>query len=283
MLTGYLESHDSELVSHLDGVLGSSLARERRTVIQAALKAGHLLMSRFRQPQSVHYKAGKDFTTEIDAQAETLIRELIGRDFPSHGFLGEEQGSSGQTEYTWIIDPLDGTFNYTFGLPYFGVSIALVQDGIAQVGVVYDPNHGELFFAQRGGGAWLNSQTIRTTDRDKLEDAMVCLDFSYDVDECMESLDRIRGLVPHIRSFRVLGSAALSLAYVACGRLDVFFHRELSPWDWAGGALMVKEAGGRLTDLHGRELRVGSRSQDVLATNGLIHDELLAVFSSLGM
>lgn len=112
---------------------------------------------------------------------------------------------------------------------------------------------------------------------------MVSLDFSYDLDESMESLDRIRGLVPHVRSFRVLGSAALSLAYVACGRMDAFFHRELGPWDWAAGALIVKEAGGRLTDLHGREPRFGSESQDILATNRLLHDELLSVFSGLGM
>lgn len=277
----HLENFGDEIVSHFDKVLESTFAGERRVAIEAGLTAGDLVMSHFRQPQSVQYKSGKDFTTEIDAQSETLIKELIGQYFPSHGFLGEEQGVSGQMNYQWIIDPIDGTFNYTFGLPYFAVSIALVHDGIPLVGVVYDPCHGELFFAQRGGGAWMNTRAVRTSDRKKLEDAIVCLDFSYDVDERMESLDRIRGLVPYIRSFRVLGSAALGLVYVACGRLDVFFHQELKPWDWAAAALIVQEAGGRLTGIHGREQRTVTGSQDVLATNGLVHDELLAMFSSM--
>ena len=270
-------------ISHFDKTLGVTFARERRVAIDAGLRAGELLMSHFRQPQSVKYKTGKDFTTEIDTQSETLIKTLIGRYFPSHGFLGEEQGVSGQSSYQWIIDPIDGTFNYTFGLPYFAVSIALVHDGAPLVGVVYDPCHGELFFSQHGGGAWVNTHAARTSDRKRLEDAIVGMDFSYDVDERMESLDRIRGLIPYIRSFRVLGSAALGLVYVACGRLDVFFHQELKPWDWAAAALIVKEAGGRLTDIHGGAQRIVTGSQDVLGTNGLVHDELLTVFSTLSI
>jgi myo-inositol-1(or 4)-monophosphatase len=272
-----------ELVTHLDKILGATFARERRVAIEAGLSAGELLMSHFRRPQLVKYKPGKDFTTEVDTQSETLIKALIGRYFPSHGFLGEEQGVSGQSNFQWIIDPIDGTFNYTFGLPYFAVSIALVHDGVPLVGVVYDPYHEELFFSQRGGGAWVNTRAARTSDRKKLEDAIVGMDFSYDADERMESLDQIRALIPHIRSFRVLGSAALGLVYVSCGRLDVFFHQELKPWDWAAAALIVKEAGGRLTDIHGGEQRTVTGSQDVLGTNGLVHDELLTVFSSMGM
>ena len=129
----------------------------------------------------------------------------------------------------------------------------------------------------------MNARAARTSDRKKLEDAIVGVDFSYDVDEGMESLDLIRALIPNIRSFRVLGSAALGLAYVSCGRLDVFFHQELKPWDWAAAALIVKEAGGRLTDLHGGEQKIVTGSQDVLGTNGLVHDELLKVFSSMKM
>ena len=277
---GQIDEFKHELVSHFQGALSTRFAEERRVAIETALDAGELLMAHFRQPQSVKYKSGKDFTTAMDSQTETLIKTTIAKRFPSHGFLGEEQGGSGQTDYQWIIDPIDGTFNYAFGLPFFTVSIALVHQAEPLVGVIYDPYYRELFFAQLGGGTWLNTAPVRVSARERLGDAMICMDFSYDVDERVFSLERMKRLIPHIRSFRVLGSAALGLAYVASGRMDAFFHQELKPWDWAAADLLVKEAGGRMSDMQGGIQTLEGGSQDVVASNGYLHDELVAILLS---
>ena len=276
---GQLDDFKGGLCSRFENALGTEFAEERRVAIESAVDAGELLMAHFREPQLVKYKSGKDFTTAMDSRAETCIKTGIAQRFPQHGFLGEEQGSSGQTLHQWIIDPIDGTFNYAFGLPFFTVSIALVHRAEPLVGVVYAPYYRELFFAQLGGGTWLNEEPVRVSDREQLGDAMICMDFSYDVDERIVSLERMKRLIPHIRSFRVLGSAALGLAYVACGRMDAFFHQELKPWDWAAADLLVREAGGRVSDMCGGAQTLEGSSQEVVASNGLLHDSFIELLS----
>ena len=263
------------LCSHFDDLLGAGQAEQRRVLFEAALGAGDLLMAHFRQPQQVKQKEGKDFTTAVDGQAETLIKGIIGRDFPDHSIMGEEQGLSGQAEYQWVVDPIDGTFNYTFGLAHFAVSIALVRDGRTLLGAVYDPAYRELFFAQRGQGAWLDLTPIHVSDRRALGDALVGLDLTYEVSMALKDVARLTAVIPAARAVRLLGSAALELAAVACGRLDVFFHSALSPWDWAAGGLLVEEAGGRITDPDGIDLP-GPRlaTQSLVATNGYLHEAI---------
>lgn len=277
----HFDTLKNNLFGHFDAVLGSRWAAERIAALEAGIDAGALLAEHFRCPQAIKSKGGKDFATQVDIEAESIVQDTVARHFPSHGFWGEERGRHGQAEAQWLIDPIDGTFNYAFGLPYFAVSIALVIKGSPVVAVVFDPYHGELFFAQRGGGAWLNTESIRVSSRPKLEEAIVYQDFSYDVAEQLSSLELMKRLMPHVRSLRVLGSAALGLAYVACGRLDAFFHYGLNPWDWAGGGLLVQEAGGQVTDTRGAPQGFAKKLQDVAATNGLIHNALLSFLSGM--
>ena len=263
------------LPDHFDAVLGAELAQPRRVMLEAALAAGDLLMAHFRGPQQVTPKEGRDFTTAIDGQAETLIKRAVLREFPDHSIMGEEQGLSGAADHQWCIDPIDGTFNYAYGLPHFSVSIALVHRGLTILGAVYDPSFRELYFAQRGRGAWLNLERTHVSDRRSLGDALVGMDLAYDLAMAAKDIQRMAAVIPSIRATRLLGSAALELASVACGRLDAFFHSALSPWDWSAGGLLVEEAGGRLTDpdgadLHGPALPV----QSLIATNGHLHDAL---------
>jgi len=268
-----------KLLCHFDGILGSRWAAERTAALEAGIEAGTLLAEHFRCPQAIKSKGGRDFATQVDVEAESLIQDVVARRFPSHGFWGEEKGRHGQAEARWLIDPIDGTFNYAFGLPYFAVSIALVIEGVSSVAVVFDPYHGELFFAQRGGGAWLNTTSIQVSSRLKLEEAIVYQDFTYDAGEQLTSLERAKRVIPHVRSLRVLGSAALGLAYVACGRLDAFYHYGLNPWDWAAGGLLVEEAGGQVSDTRGAPQGFVKKLQDVVATNGHIHNALLSFLS----
>jgi len=272
---GHFDKMKDELLSHFDAVLGSDWAAERRVAVEAGISAGALLAQHFRHPQSIKQKVGRDFATAVDLEAESIIERTVAGRFPTHGFLGEEQGSHGQSEALWIVDPIDGTFNYTFGLPYFAVSIALAQNGEPVVAVVFDPYHGEFFYAQRGGGAWLNAERVRVSIRTRLDEAIVYQDFSHDAAEQMASLERMKRLMPHIRSFRVLGSAALGIAYVACGRLDAFFHHKLNAWDWAAAGLLVEEGGGIVSDMRGMPQSFAATTQDVVATNGHIHAALL--------
>ena len=273
----------NRLLTRFDEVLGSAFAEERRVAIEAAADAGDLLLRHFRQPQSLKYKSAKDFATAVDIEAETTIESMIACRFPTHGFWGEEKGVRGQAEEQWLIDPIDGTFNYTFGLPYFSISIALARNGKPVVAVVCDPCHGELFFAQREGGTWLNGESVRVSERRKMAEAIVYQDFSYDAEEQIASLEKTKRIMPHIRSFRVLGSAALGMAYVSCGRLEAFFHQGLNAWDWAAASLLVEEAGGRVSDMRGMPQRFRSTPQDVVATNSHLHDSLLRLLSGPGV
>jgi len=255
--------------------------KELSVATRAAKKAGELLMEHLGRLRDVRYKSVRDPVSEADTASEALIADIIGRAFPSDGFLGEEDvsGSSGRAGGSgrrWVVDPLDGTVNYAHGYPCFCVSIALEQDGEVVLGVVYDPVHRELYSAIRGGGATLNGSPIQVSSTHRLIRSLVVTGFPYDA--AMKPgriFTDIKNMVKASQGVRRDGAAALDLCYIASGRFDGFWELRLKPWDTAAGMLIVREAGGRVTDFAGRPFEPGM--QEILATNGLVHKEMMAV------
>jgi myo-inositol-1(or 4)-monophosphatase len=248
------------------------------TAIEAVVRAGDEMMSRFGMGVRVDKKGTIDLVTEVDVAIERSFREMIGQRFPEHAVLGEEFGGDAVAPQgpCWVFDPIDGTTNFAHGLPIFCSSIALELSGLIEVAAVYDPTRRELFTAARGEGAFLNGRPIQVSAANQLVDAMLVTGFPYDVhDRVAEIVGLFGAFVGQARAVRRLGSAALDLCYVGAGRLDGFWESDLKPWDIAGGALIVEEAGGRVTDLNGR--RFTSRAGSVLAANEALHTAMLEV------
>jgi myo-inositol-1(or 4)-monophosphatase len=235
-------------------------------------------VARFGGDLRIDKKGTIDLVTEVDVAIEKMFRALIAERFPDHAILAEEFGGAqaAPSGPCWVFDPLDGTTNFAHGLPIFCSTVALEIDGVAEVAAIYDPNRRELFTAERGCGARLNGHPLKPSSATNLVDAMLVTGFPYDVHK---RVDEIVGLfadfVGVARAVRRLGSAAIDLCYVAAGRMDGFWEADLKPWDIAGGALVVAEAGGRVTTLTGDTFT--SRMGSVLATNARIHDAMLDV------
>jgi myo-inositol-1(or 4)-monophosphatase len=222
--------------------------------IKAARRAGQIInrASLDLDLVKVSSKRHNDFVTEIDKAAEAAIIGVIRDAYPDHAILAEESGSSGESEYRWIIDPLDGTTNFIHGFPQYAVSIALAHKGVLTQAVIYDPTRNELFTASRGRGAFLNDRRLRVGKRVRLEEALLGTGFPYRVFEHMDAyLGMFRELMQKTAGIRRPGSAALDLAYVAAGRFDGFWEIGLAPWDLAAGALLITEAGGLVGNLTG--------------------------------
>jgi myo-inositol-1(or 4)-monophosphatase len=200
-------------------------------------------------------KGRNDFVTRVDQLAEEAIIEVIKDHYPDHAILAEESGLSGEHEYQWIIDPLDGTTNYLHGFPVFSVSIAVAQENELQHGVVYDPLRQEIFSASRGEGAQLEGRKIRVSKQVGLRHALIATGFPYRSDEGQVDvyLRMLRAVMLETAGVRRPGSAALDLCYVAAGRVDGFWEMGLRKWDMAAGALIIREAGGRISDFHGAD------------------------------
>jgi myo-inositol-1(or 4)-monophosphatase len=248
------------------------------TAIEAVLRSGEIQMERFGRDMRVDKKGTIDLVTEVDLAVEQMFRDLITERFPDHQVLAEEmgRGASIPPGPCWVFDPIDGTTNYAHGLPIFCASLALELSGIAEVGAIYDPNRRELFTAERGGGAFLNGRPIHVSAAGTLVDAMLVTGFPYDVHDRVEEIVGLFGaFVGKARAVRRLGSAAIDLCYVAAGRLDGFWEADLKPWDVAAGALIVAEAGGRITQMDGTPFQ--SRGSQVLAANSQIHEQMLDV------
>lgn len=250
--------------------------------VNTASKAGEWIKTKVGQFRTLQCKKSPtDLVTEVDKGAEQMIRSLIATHFPEHAFLGEESGKDGLTpeqameeEYVWIVDPLDGTINFVHGFPSFSVSIALAHRGEIIVGVVYDPGRDEMFVAEKGKGAYLHGRRMSVSKEDRLAVSLLAAGMPAIREDGLRNLDKLRSVASRVRSIRMMGSAALHLAYVAAGRLSGYWEYGLNVWDLAAGVLLVKESGGRVTDLAGGPLLLTTRN--IAATNGLIHDELLA-------
>lgn len=223
------------------------------TAVKAAHAAGDVVMrySRRVHQLDVRSKARNEFVTQVDIMAEDIIVETIRERYPDHAILGEEGGQQGEHDTVWIIDPLDGTTNYLHGMPMFAVSIGVQVRGRMEVGVVYDPSRQELFTAVRGGGAQLDDRKLRMDRKKELTGALIGTGFPYrENDRWMEAyLNQLRAVMQVASDCRRPGSAALDLSYVAAGRLDGFWEFGLQPWDFAAGALIVREAGGIVSSL----------------------------------
>jgi myo-inositol-1(or 4)-monophosphatase len=225
--------------------------------IRAARRAGELMIRQLNQLESLQVaeKSRNEFVTQVDRHAEIAIIEVIRDHYPDHAILAEESGSQGDNEFQWIIDPLDGTTNFVHGFPVFSVSIAVAQRGELQHGVVYDPLRQEIFSASRGQGALLDGRKIRVSKRTSLQHALIGTGFPYRMN--LEHLDRylqmLRAVMLETAGVRRPGSAALDLCYVAAGRVDGFWELGLQQWDIAAGALIIREAGGRISDFRGTD------------------------------
>jgi myo-inositol-1(or 4)-monophosphatase len=250
------------------------------TAIEAVIRAGELQLASVGRDIRIDKKSAIDLVTEVDIAIERAFRETIAERFPDHVVLGEEFEEAGQRDatpqYCWLFDPIDGTTNFAHGLPIFCSSLALEIDGELAVGAVYDPNRRELFSAERGQGARLNGLPIRVAAAETLIDSLLVTGFHYGVHKDPGELMRLfEAFIRRSRAVRRLGSAAIDLCYVACGRVDAFYEMKLQPWDIAAGALIVQEAGGTISTVEGEPFR--SRAGSVLATNGHIHDAMVDV------
>jgi myo-inositol-1(or 4)-monophosphatase len=262
---------------------GSLIFRVIDFAIQTARDAGRVLSDRFgRASLEVKRKGEIDLVTEADLAAERLIIERIRSYYPRHRILAEESSENQnpektESEYRWIVDPLDGTTNYAHGYPCFCVSIALERAGEIVLGVIYDPTRDELFAAERGAGATLNARPIRVSDIDDLNQALLCTGFPYDVRDRGDFARHFANFVHQAQAVRRDGSAALDLAYVACGRFDGFWEEGLRAWDVAAGKILIEEAGGRVTHYDGRPFDIFT--PPLLASNGLVHDAMMRVLA----
>ncbi|WP_374350354.1 inositol monophosphatase family protein [Chitinimonas sp.] len=224
------------------------------TAVKAARRAASVIQraSNNLDVLRVERKDHNSFVTEVDRAAEAAIVQTLLEAYPSHAILAEEGGAKGNGDYTWIIDPLDGTTNFLHGFPQYCISIALEHRGQIQQAVVYDPCRNDLFTASRGAGAFLNERRIRVSKTREMVDGLICTGFPYsNFDKLDQYLDMLKSVVQKSAGVRRPGAAALDLAYIACGRFDGFFELGLAPWDIAAGSLLVLEAGGLITDLRG--------------------------------
>jgi myo-inositol-1(or 4)-monophosphatase len=253
------------------------LVRETvRTAVEAAREAGRILMGGFSRPMDVAKKSPRELVTAMDRAAEEAIVGIIRGAYPRDGVLAEESAFlAGDSGRIWIIDPLDGTNNYAHGYPFFSVAIAIEEDGVPVAGVVHDPLRGELFVAEAGSGATLNGRPLRVSEAPRLAESLVATGFPYDRSEGTENnLANLSRFILAVRGIRRAGSAELDLVYVACGRLDGYWELGLKPWDVAAGGLIVREAGGTVTNFDGSGW--DHRRGDVVASNGRIHGEMLS-------
>lgn len=246
---------------------------------EAARRAGQIQREKRGHVENIEFKGDINLVTEVDHACEAAILETLQQNFPEHQILAEEGGEKNNSSpYKWIIDPLDGTTNYAHGYPCYCVSIALEHEGSVVLGIVYDPIHEELFEATRGQGTFLNGHRIHVSQNAPLKRALLATGFAYDVCEAADNnLEHFADFILTSQAVRRDGSAAIDLAYIACGRYDGFWEMGLYAWDVAAGSLLVEEAGGTLSLFDGSSLDIHAKR--IVASNGLIHQEMLDTLS----
>ena len=249
----------------------------KKIAIQSALKGGDILRRYRGKVRNIEYKGVVNLVTKADRLSEDRIIKIIQKNFPEHNILTEEsKGYEKKSDYKWIIDPLDGTTNYAHGFPVYCISIALEREGEIILGVVYNPVLKELFVAEKNKGALLNDKRICVSKTRELSKSLLATGFPYDIREShINNLNHFRNFALTSQAVRRAGSAALDLCYLAKGIFDGFWELKLSPWDTAAGILMVKEAGGKVTNFSGKKFSIYEK--DILATNGKIHNQMMEV------
>jgi myo-inositol-1(or 4)-monophosphatase len=248
---------------------------------KAAREAGDFLTERFSKRLFIEKKGKVNLVTDADRKAEDLIKKIILSEFPDHCFKAEEGSeSSGNTPYLWLVDPLDGTTNFAHGFPVWCVSIALLEGKMPLIGCIYNPNLGECFTVEKGKGAFLNRDPIEVSLTENLDDSLLATGFPYDIrDSADNNLREFSAFALSAQAVRRAGSAALDLAYLACGRFDGFWEFKLSPWDIAAGILLVNEAKGKIGSWSGGECDIFKG--EVLASNGKIHNQMLEILKNV--
>lgn len=250
------------------------LRRALHTATAAARAGGMAALQTCQDPLQRQLKAPRDMVTNGDLAAQAAVLAEVHAAFPEHGVLSEEgSNEGGEDGYRWIVDPIDGTTNYFRGLPFFSVSVALARGNDLLAGAVYDPSHGEMFAAALGQGAYLDGKPVRAAATASLQDCIFGLGLPYDVDDTRRQLAAAYLVAPRCAALRTMGSAALALSYVACGRQDAYLHPYLNPWDAAAGVLILREAGGVVSDIEGGKWDFSSR--EILATSPMVHADLL--------
>ena len=233
--------------------LSSSGRSALEVSVDAARRAGEVIRERFLTDKEVRFKGRADIVTDVDLAAEKVILELVRDEFPQFSILSEESNPiETGSPFTWVIDPIDGTRNFAEGIPHFCVVVALARGADMAVGVTYDPIKDELFTAELGMGAQLNGEPLAVSTREQIPNCVLGFDLGYVDQKAATALDMIRELWPGFQTMRLMGSSALGMAYASAGRIDLYFHHSLSPWDSASGLLLTREAGGNVVDRQGR-------------------------------
>ena len=253
----------------------------RSTIIEALHESGNIIRSNFGQNIQAEYKGEIDIVTAIDKKCEETIISIIKKKFPNHSILAEESGKDTQTEnYSWIIDPIDGTTNFFHSFPVVCTSIAVAHKNEIILGGIYDPLRDELFFAEKGKGAVMNGQPIKVSQTEKLDKSLLATGFAYDRRQHADYyLSYFKAFMLKTQGTRRAGAAALDLCYVACGRIDGFWEFKLKPWDVAAGKLIVEEAGGKISMFNGNTFDLFGN--ETLASNSKIHSEMIEIIQSV--
>ena len=248
--------------------------------LEATRTAGEIIRSGWNSDKEITFKGRADIVTDIDVAAEKAVLEVITSAFPSFGILAEEsQPVAGSSPYRWVVDPLDGTRNYAHSIPHFCTIVALAEGDEVIAGVVYDPVREETFTAAKGQGAFLNGERISVTETADLSRSLLSFDLGYVDEKAALAIDMLRSLWPGMYSVRMMGSAGLGVAYAASGRVDLFFHHSLSPWDIAAGLIITREAGGRVVDRQGND--AGLFTPSVICSSPALVDGFLAATDGL--
>ena len=251
----------------------------KRVGIEAIYNGARVLRNHFGRTSQIDKKGVFDLVTEADTESEKQIMETIRKAFPDHAILAEESGANkGTDEYQWLIDPLDGTTNYVHQLPFFTIAIALAVRGNIELGLILNPMDGELYAAIAGKGATLNGKSIKVSSTASVSDSLLVTGFPYDFNEIAEpAMKRFSDCQQASQGVRRLGSAALDMCYLACGRFDGFWEQNLKPWDKAAGAVIAAEAGAVITNFSNQPFSINQK--EILITNGRLHEEMLSLLS----
>ncbi len=249
---------------------------------RCAKNAGAHALSRFRTVQQIDVKGHRNIVTETDFECEQIVKAILAEEFPDHKILSEEtlSDTDASSGWTWVIDPIDGTKNYAIGLPLWCVNVALCHDGEPVVGLTYDAVHDEGFWAIEGQGAYLGESRLSASSKPDVFSSILSLDLGYDDALGSKQLELLQRIFPQTQGFRITGSAALGMAYAACGRVDLYVHLNVSPWDVAPGILLMREAGGLATERSGAPMRITSKQFVVGGRD--VHADFMARYAADG-